>query len=341
MKKLKSLLAALLAVTMALTATACGNTDGQQEGGVSTSIDPSTVLEENSDVIHAFGGGSSGGGYYTISNVLSQYFTDNGFGTFIAQPTTGGSQNGLLMQAGELDLAVINGADCLAAYTGSSESFQEPYDGMRAIAVLYSGCLQMLVANDDSINRVTDLEGRKFGIGGAGSGDNAHAIRVFEACGMSIDDDIDAQYIGVNESSDQLKDGQIDGFINMASIPYSVVTELTMSGKGKLIGLTEEQVEALTAGEDAVYSPYTIPAGSYDGQTEEILTVSLPTILCVDAERISEETAYQITKAIYEDTEALCELYAGFDIDAQTSLDSMKIPLHDGAVKYYEEIGLL
>ena len=166
MKKLKSLLAALLAVTMALTATACGNTDGQQEGGVSTSIDPSTVLEENSDVIHAFGGGSSGGGYYTISNVLSQYFTDNGFGNFIAQPTTGG----------------------------------------------------------------------------AGSGDNAHAIRVFEACGMSIDDDIDAQYIGVNESSDQLKDGQIDGFINMASIPYSVVTELTMSGKGKLIGLTEEQV---------------------------------------------------------------------------------------------------
>lgn len=123
------------------------------------------------------------------------------------------------------------------------------------------GCLQMLVANDDSINRVTDLEGRKFGIGGAGSGDNAHAIRVFEACGMSIDDDIDAQYIGVNESSDQLKDGQIDGFINMASIPYSVVTELTMSGKGKLIGLTEEQVEALTAGEDAVYSPYTIPPG--------------------------------------------------------------------------------
>lgn len=83
MKKLKSLLAALLAVTMALTATACGNTDGQQEGGVSTSIDPSTVLEENSDVIHAFGGGSSGGGYYTISNVLSQYFTDNGFGNFI------------------------------------------------------------------------------------------------------------------------------------------------------------------------------------------------------------------------------------------------------------------
>lgn len=58
---------------------------------------------------------------------------------------------------------------------------------------------------------------------------------------MSIDDDIDAQYIGVNESSDQLKDGQIDGFINMASIPYSVVTELTMSGKGKLIGLTESR----------------------------------------------------------------------------------------------------
>lgn len=342
MKKLKTLLTALMAAAIAFSATACGDSpEGQEEGGVSTSIDPSTVLEENTDVIHAFGGGSSGGGYYTISNVLSQYFTDKGFGNFVAQPTTGGTQNGLLMQSGELDIAVINGADCMAAYTGSSENFSEPYTNMRAIAVLYSGCLQMLVANDDSINTVTDLEGRKFGIGGAGSGDNAHAVRVFEACGMSVEKDIEPQYIGVNESSDQLKDGQIDGFINMATVPYSVVTELTMSGKGKLIGLTEEQVEALTGEEDSVYAPYTIPAGSYDNQTEDIPTVSLPTILCVDAERISEDAAYQITKAIYEDTEALCELYAGFDIDAQASLDSIKIPLHDGAAKYYQEIGLL
>ena len=354
MKKIRSLLAALLVTATLSTLTACGGGGGAASTGgesSSTNSKPSTSIDLNQedaapsgggeDAIHAFGGGSSGGGYYTISTVLSQYFNEKGFGSFTAQPTTGGGQNGLLMQAGDLDIAVINGADCLGAYTGSSESFSEPYTNMRALVVLYSGCLQMLVKNDDSIQNVTDLAGRKFGIGGPGSGDNAHAKRVFTACGMDVEKDIVPQYIGVNESSDQLKDGQIDGFINTASVPYSVITEHTMSGKGKVIGLTQEQIDALTTGEGAVYFQTVIPAGSYDGQDADIPTVALPTVLCVDAERISEDLAYQITKAMYEDTEALCELYAGFDIDAQASLDAIKVPLHPGAEKYYKEIGLL
>lgn len=155
MKKVKSLFTTLLAVIMLFTLTACGGESSSSTP--STSIDPNALLEKAEEAssddgaIHAFGGGSSSGGYYTISNVLSQYFNDHGFGSFTAQPTTGGGQNGLLMQAGDLDIAVINGADCLAAYTGSSENFSEPYSNMRTIAVLYSGSLQMLVANDDSI----------------------------------------------------------------------------------------------------------------------------------------------------------------------------------------------
>ena len=354
MKKVRSLLAVLLTAAMVLSLSACGGKNGGGGSAPNTSIDVSAGTDAESgnngssgnsaggaDVIHAFGGGSSGGGYYTISNVLSQYFNDQGFGAFTAQPTTGGSQNGLLMQAGDLDIAVINGADCLAAYTGSSENFSEPYTNMRAIAVLYSGCLQMLVKNDESIQTLTDLTGRKFGIGGPGSGDNAHAKRVFTACGMDVEKDIVPQYIGVNESPDQLKDGQIDGFLNLGSVPYSVVTEHTLSGKGKVIGLTQEQIDALTTGENAVYFPEVIPAGSYEGQAEDIPTVALPTVLCVDAERISDELAYQITQAIYEDTAAICELYAGFDIDAQASLDAIKVPLHPGAEQYYKEIGLL
>ncbi len=58
-------------------------------------------------------------------------------------------------------------------------------------------------------------------------------------------------------------------------------------------------------------------------------------------ERISEETAYEMTKLIYENVDTLKGLYAGFDIDPQASLDAIKIPLHPGAEKYYQELGLL
>lgn len=337
MKKTGKILALTLASLMALSALAgCGSktVDDQQQG--------SPAVENTIHIIGggSSGGGSSGGGYHTISTVLAQYFSDNGLGNYNAQPTTGGVQNGLLMQSGELDVAIINGANCMEAYTASSDNFSEPYTDLRAIAVLYSGCFQMAVANDDSIQAMTDLAGRKIGIGGTGSGDNGHAKRVFSACGFGVEG-IDPQYIGVNEATDQLKDGQIDGFVNVGSVPLSVITEITMSGKGKIIGLTDEEVEKLTTGDDSVYFPYTIPANSYDNQPQEIKTVALPTVLCVDAERISEETAYEMTKLIYENVDTLKGLYAGFDIDPQASLDAIKIPLHPGAEKYYQELGLL
>ena len=243
MKKTGKILALTLASLMALSALAgCGSktVDDQQQG---------TPAVDNT--IHIIGGGSSGGGYHTISTVLAQYFSDNGLGNYSAQPTTGGVQNGLLMQSGELDVAIINGANCMEAYTASSDNFSEPYTDLRAIAVLYSGCFQMAVANDDSIQAMTDLAGRKIGIGGTGSGDNGHAKRVFSACGFGVEG-IDPQYIGVNEATDQLKDGQIDGFVNVGSVPLSVITEITMSGKGKIIGLTDEEVEKLTTGDDSV-----------------------------------------------------------------------------------------
>ena len=88
-----------------------------------------------------------------------------------------------------------------------------------------------------------------------------------------------------------------------------------------------------------VYFAYTIPANIYKDQTEEIQSVALPTVLCVDANRISDELAYESTKNLYENVEEVNELYAGFDLDPQKTIDALKIPLHDGAKKYYEEIG--
>ena len=99
MKKTGKILALTLASLMALSALAgCGSktVDDQQQG---------TPAVDNT--IHIIGGGSSGGGYHTISTVLAQYFSDNGLGNYSAQPTTGGVQNGLLMQSGELDLGFV------------------------------------------------------------------------------------------------------------------------------------------------------------------------------------------------------------------------------------------
>jgi len=57
---------------------------------------------------------------------------------------------------------------------------------------------------------------------------------------------------------------------------------------------------------------------------------------------LSEQTAYEVTKALYENTETLGQVHPkGKEITLKTALQSVSIPLHPGAAKYYREKGLI
>jgi hypothetical protein len=52
--------------------------------------------------------------------------------------------------------------------------------------------------------------------------------------------------------------------------------------------------------------------------------------------------AYEVTKALFENTETLGQVHPkGKEISLKTALQSVSIPLHPGAEKYYREKGLI
>jgi TRAP transporter TAXI family solute receptor len=62
----------------------------------------------------------------------------------------------------------------------------------------------------------------------------------------------------------------------------------------------------------------------------------------VTHEDVSEETAYQMTKLMFENLPTLVAAHKSAEqITLDTALTGMPIPLHPGAERYYREVGLL
>jgi TRAP-type uncharacterized transport system substrate-binding protein len=107
------------------------------------------------------------------------------------------------------------------------------------------------------------------------------------------------------------------------------------------------------------YASVTIPAGTYPGVDKDVQTITTMAQWVVDA-KVSEDTVYQLTRALWEkgkfvlrkkegqaaDAPSGAEIMAqahekGKDVTLATALSGMAIPLHPGAEKFYREKGLI
>jgi len=104
-----------------------------------------------------------------------------------------------------------------------------------------------------------------------------------------------------------------------------------------MVAIPPEVVEAL----GAPYIAATIPAGTYQGQEADVPTVAVVNFL-VTHEDVSEETAYQMTRLLFENLATLEAAHkAAAQIKLENALSGMPIPLHPGAERYYREAGLM
>ena len=90
-----------------------------------------------------------------------------------------------------------------------------------------------------------------------------------------------------------------------------------------------------------LWSPYTVPAGTYPGQAEDVVTIAHPNFLAVHAD-VDEETVYLFTKTIYENLGFLQAIHTATKaMSLESAITGLPVPLHAGAERYYREVGLL
>ena len=314
---MKKIISIALCLALALTLVACGSTSGAKM---------------------TMGTGGTSGTYYGYGGVLGQYIK-NKAGIYVTVVSTDGSKANIQsIDSGDYQLGLVQ-SDVMAYAWEGSRSFETDgkIDSFRVVAGLYAEAVQ-LVTMDPEIKSVSDLAGKSVSIGAPGSGVYFNAIDVLTAAGLT-EADINAQYQSFADSTDALKDGKIDAAFIVAGAPTPAITELCTTNSAYLVPI-DGDVSASLMESCPFYTEYVIPAGTYNGQTEDVTTVTVKATLIVSADA-SEEDVYSLTAAIFDNIDAItAENAKGAELSLENATSGMTAPFHAGAAKYFTEKGV-
>lgn len=258
-----------------------------------------------------------------------------------AQASNGGIQNLNLLKAGDAQVSFAVSSITYEALHGQRGFEGRAYDGVRVLAGLYYNPNQVVARGDSKVNTLADFKDKSFAPGAAGGTTEVESRIHFTAAGLRYPDDIKAHFVGFTESIDLMRNKQLDGVWIMAGMPTAAVTEMCSTAGGKLINLDDELIAKVQA-EYPWYAKVTIPAGTYEGQTEPVQTTAVKMLLLTDAS-MPEDVVYDLTKTFWENLDTLGQAHAVMKTVTKDMAvtDLSGIPLHPGAEKYYKETGLL
>ncbi|KPQ23017.1 MAG: TRAP transporter solute receptor, TAXI family [Halomonas sp. HL-48] len=281
--------------------------------------------------------GGTGGVYYPIGGGFAEMINEHIEGAQATAEVTGASvENMGLIMRGEADLALVLADTAYQAYEGSGDFEDRQIENTRAIASVYPNAVQLVTLADSDIESLSDLEGKRVSVGAPGSGTELNARALLEANGMSYDD-FTPQRLNFNETADAIRDGDIDAGFWSVGPPTSSIMNLATTRDIRLIGLSDEEI-ANAREEEEVFAPYELEEGLYEGMDEAVQTIGIPNVLVVNSD-MDEDLAYQLTQLLFENTDELIAVHpAANDTTVEFTMESTPVPLHPGAIRYFEEV---
>ena len=291
------------------------------------------------EFINVLTGGTSGV-YYPMGVALSQVYAKAMPGAKTSvQATKASAENLNLLQSGRGEIAFTLGDSLSDAWKGDAEAgFAAPLKKLRGVAGIYPNYIQIVASADSGIRTLADLKGKRISVGAPKSGTELNARAVLKAAGLSYQDFAKVEYLPFGESVELMKNRQLDVTLQSAGLGVSALRDLSASMK---IVVVEIPAEVVTKIGDPAYQPAIIPANTYEGQSRDVPAIAIQNFL-VTHEGVPADTVYKMTKAMWENLDALVAAHAaGKAIKKENALKGMPVPLHPGAEKYYREAGML
>lgn len=307
-------------------------------GAVALAIGFTAVSAKAEEFINVLTGGTSGV-YYPLGVALSEIYGQNieGVRTQV-QSTKASVENLNLLQQGKGEIGFALGDSVKAAAEGDADAgFAQPLDKLRAIAAIYPNYVQIVASKESGIASFEDLKGKSLSVGAPKSGTELNARAIFGALGMSYDDLAKTEYLPFGESVELIKNRQLDATLQSAGLGVASIKDLANSLPITVVAVPAEVAEKLGAPFQAV----TIPAGTYEGQAEDVPTLAITNILVTRSD-LSDDQAYEMTKQLFENLDDMVAAHnAATAIKLENANKGLPIPLHPGAERYYKEKGLM
>ncbi|SIT15584.1 TAXI family TRAP transporter solute-binding subunit [Paracoccus saliphilus] len=300
-------------------------------------VQPAIAQEDREDWPGSLtiGTASQGGTYFIYGTGLAAMISQNLGVNASAEVTGGPIQNATLVETGDHQIGLLTMGPAYEAWTGESELAPGvEHKQLRALFPMYQTPFEAVALASTGIDDVSKLDGKRVSVGPAGGTAATYWPRFFEVIGVSPN----VSFAGASDSTGQVKDGLIDAFSFAAGVPISAFSQIAAENEVSIFGFTEEQRGQILEAMPEV-SAYDIREDMYPGIPAHG-TVAMWNFATVSAE-MPESLAYEITKLVMENNEAMLQIHAAAVETLPENADQNTfLPYHPGAVRYFDEAGI-
>ncbi len=287
----------------------------------------------------SLGTATPGGGFPLYGNAFAEVMNDADK-TLAIEPrnTKGSNENIPLLEAGQLDLALVAGEPSYEAFMGIGR----PRTKLKILTAMYSSPGMFVVRADSPYKTIRDLVDKPVAFGAKGSGLPILSRYVLDGLGLKQDDDFQSIYLDrAADGPTMVLDGRVaalwgagigwPGFATMAASP----------GGARFIAPDAGEIARIRA-KHTFLKPLTVPAGSYPNQNAPIDALGSWSFILA-RENLPDDVAYRLARSLHgvESTfckklAQACETTAANTIAAAPSSEL----IHPGVLKYFREIGV-
>ena len=288
----------------------------------------------------SLGTATPGGGFPLYGNAFAEVMNDADK-TLAIEPrnTKGSNENIPLLEAGQLDLALVAGEPSYEAFMGIGR----PRTRLKILTAMYSSPGMFVVRADSPYKTIRDLVDKPVAFGAKGSGLPILSRYVLDGLGLKQDDDFQSIYLDrAADGPTMVLDGRVaalwgagigwPGFATMAASP----------GGARFIAPDAGEIARIRA-KHTFLKPLTVPAGSYPNQNAPIDALGSWSFVLA-RENLPDDVAYRLARTLHGAESALCKKLAqACETTAANTIVAAPSPelIHPGVLKYFREIGVV
>ena len=147
--------------------------------------------------------------------------------------------------------------------------------------------------------------------------------------------------MGYGATASAIQDGNIVGMNIPAGAPVTAVTQAyaQLGARMTILDFSEAEMTAINQ-RYPLWDFYELAPGTYPYHDKVITTASSPNILVV-REDVDEAIVYNLTKLLWDNLATLQEIHSATkEMLLEEALKGIAVPLHAGALRFYQEQSL-
>lgn len=291
------------------------------------------------------GTGSPAGVYYQVGKAICRLVNagTNEHGVSCKSASTAGSIFNLEnVRSGNLQLAVAQSDWQFHALNGTKRfASAGPDKKLRAIFSVHGEPFTVVARRDAGIVHFEDLKGKRVNIGNPGSGQRATMEIVMQAKGWDKSVFSLANELPASQQSLALCHDRVQAMVYTVGHPNVSVAQAAGLCDAVIVEVSGADIDKLV--DDNPYYAYTeVPGGVYPGNPDPVVTFGVKATV-VASEDVSNDAVYRVAAAVFDNMDRFRKMHPAFgNLDPKDMVrDGLSAPLHEGAMRYYREKGLM